>query len=137
MKGLNKIMLVGRLGLEPDFRVSSSGNAMANLSVATSDRVKAKGSNEYKDETDWHRVVVFGKTAEFVKSYANKGDLVYVEGKVKYSKYQDKETGKDRTSTQIICYDLQLLSKASQNAAKREEPKPFSSPVDDDSDIPF
>jgi len=138
---MNKIILIGRIGKDPEHRVSASGMGMTTLSLATSDRVKDKASGEYKEEADWHRVLVFGKTADFARDHIRKGDLVSADGKMKYSKYQDKATGQDRTMSQVIANSLQLLTKSPRN----EDPKPIASgkPVwsapsaFDDSDIPF
>ena len=97
---VNKVILVGNLGQDPEVRTTQGGTSVCNMSVATSERRKDK-SGEYSDHTEWHRVVVFGKQAENVGRYLNKGSKVYIEGKLSTSKWQDKE-GHDRYTTEII-----------------------------------
>ncbi len=100
-RGVNKVILIGNLGNEPDVRYMPSGDAVANVSIATSETWKDKATGEPREITEWHRVVFFGKLAEIVKQYLHKGSKVYVEGKLRTRKWQDKE-GQDRWSTEIV-----------------------------------
>lgn len=100
MAGVNKVILVGNLGAEPDVRYMPSGDAVANVSIATSETWKDKQTGERQERTEWHRVVFFGKTAEIVKQYLHKGSKVYVEGKLRTRKYQ--KDGQDHYSTEIV-----------------------------------
>jgi len=100
MAGVNKVILVGNLGSEPDVRYMPSGDAVANVSIATSETWKDKQSGERQERTEWHRVVFFGKTAEIVKQYLHKGSKIYVEGKLRTRKYQ--KDGQDHYSTEIV-----------------------------------
>jgi single-strand DNA-binding protein len=100
-RGVNKVILIGNLGNEPDVRYMPSGDAVANVSLATSETWKDKATGEPRELTEWHRVVFFGKLAEIVKQYLHKGSKIYVEGKLRTRKWQDKE-GQDRYSTEIV-----------------------------------
>lgn len=97
---LNKVQIIGRLGNDPEIRYAPSGDAIANLSVATSESWKDKNSGERKEKTEWHRIVVFGKLAEVVGEYLRKGSLAYFEGKLVTRKWQDNN-GQDRYTTEI------------------------------------
>jgi len=105
---INKVILVGRLGSDPEVRYTAGGMAVANLSVATSERRK-DASGIWQNFPEWHSIVLFEKTAEFAKEYLKKGTLVYVEGRLQTKKYTDK-SGIDRYSTEIIGNDVQMLS---------------------------
>ena len=107
-RGINKVILVGNLGNDPDIRYTASGAAVANLSVATTDTWKDKETGENKDRTEWHRVVFFGKLAEICEQYLKKGSQVYVEGSLQTRKWQDK-SGNDRYTTEIVGRDIQML----------------------------
>ncbi len=109
MASVNKVIIVGNLGRDPETRYLPSGEAVANISVATTDTWKDKASGEKKEATEWHRVSFFGKLAEIAGEYLKKGSQVYVEGRLRTRKYQDKETGKDRYSTEIIADRMQML----------------------------
>lgn len=98
---LNKVQIIGRAGKDPEVRYGPSGDAIANLSIATTESWKDKASGERQEKTEWHRVVVFGKLAEIVGEYVKKGALVYFEGKLETRKWQDKDTGQDRYATEI------------------------------------
>ena len=100
-RGVNKVILIGNLGNEPDVRYMPSGDAVANVSIATSESWKDKNTGETQERTEWHRVVFFGKLAEIVKQYLHKGSKIYVEGKLRTRKWQDKE-GVERYSTEVI-----------------------------------
>ena len=99
-RGINKVILIGNLGNEPDVRYMPSGDAVANVSLATSEAWKDKNTGETQERTEWHRVVFFGKLAEVVKQYLHKGSKIYVEGQLRTKKWQDKE-GQDRYTTEV------------------------------------
>lgn len=107
-KGINKVILVGHLGQDPEIKYMPSGGAVANVSVATSDQWKDKQSGEMKDRTEWHRVVFFNRLAEIVGEYLRKGSQVYVEGRLQTRKWQDKN-GQDRYTTEIVASEMQML----------------------------
>jgi single-strand DNA-binding protein len=99
-RGVNKVILIGNLGNEPDVRYMPSGEAVANVSIATSEAWKDKNTGEAQERTEWHRVVFFGKLAEIVKQYLHKGSKIYVEGQLRTKKWQDKD-GHDRYTTEV------------------------------------
>src|SRR5215217_4913781 len=107
MASVNKVILIGNLGKDPETRYLPSGDAVTNISVATTDTWKDK-SGEKQEHTEWHRVAFFGKTAEIAGEYLKKGSPVYVEGRIRTRKWQDKE-GQDRYSTEIVADRMQLL----------------------------
>jgi single-strand DNA-binding protein len=107
-RGINKVILVGNLGNDPDIRYTAGGAAVANISVATTDSWKDKESGEQQDRTEWHRVVFFGRLAEIVGEYLKKGSQVYLEGRLQTRKWQDK-SGNDRYTTEIVANDMQML----------------------------
>lgn len=140
---LNKVMLIGRLGNDPEIRRTNSGGAIANISLATSEKWKDKDSGQQQEKTEWHRVVFFGRQAEVCEEYLRKGAQIYVEGRIQTRKWQDKE-GADRYSTEIIGNVMQMLGSRPENGgdrrpAQRHTAPPVDAPVDDfeDSDIPF
>ena len=100
-RGINKVILVGNLGQDPEVRYMPNGNAVANFSVATSETWKDKQTGENRDRTEWHRVVVFGKLAEIAGEYVKKGTQVYLEGQLQTRKWQD-QAGNDRYSTEVV-----------------------------------
>lgn len=100
-RGINKVILVGNLGQDPEVRYMQNGNVVANLSVATSESWKDKQTNETRDRTEWHRIVVFGKLAEIAGEYCKKGSQVYLEGQLQTRKWQD-QSGQDRYTTEVV-----------------------------------
>ena len=100
-RGINKVILVGNLGQDPEIRYMPNGNAVANFSVATSESWKDKQTGENRDRTEWHRVVVFGKLAEIAGEYVKKGTQVYLEGQLQTRKWQD-QAGNDRYTTEVV-----------------------------------
>ncbi|QKE41462.1 MAG: single-stranded DNA-binding protein [Ferrovum myxofaciens] len=108
MASVNKVILVGNLGRDPEVRYMPDGSAIANISVATTDTWKDKAGTK-QEKTEWHRVSFFGKTAEIVAQYLKKGSQVYLEGRIQTRKWQDKETGQDRFSTEIVGDRMQML----------------------------
>ena len=108
MRGVNKVIIVGNLGADPELRYSQSGTAMCSMSLATSEEWKDKTSGEKQSRTEWHRVKIFGKLAEIAGEYLKKGSQVYIEGKLRTEKYTDKR-GAEKYSTDIYADDLQML----------------------------
>lgn len=102
MRGVNKVILVGTLGRDPEVRYAANGNAITNLSVATSEAWNDRSTGERQERTEWHRVVIFGKLAEIAGQYLTKGSQVYLEGKLQTRKWQDQNTGQDRYSTEVV-----------------------------------
>ncbi|MDT8387632.1 MAG: single-stranded DNA-binding protein [Thiogranum sp.] len=107
-RGINKVILVGNLGKDPEVRYMPSGNAVCNVTLATSDSWKDKTSGEQKDRTEWHTVVFYSRLAEIAGEYLKKGSQIYVEGRLQTRKWQDK-SGNDRYTTEIIASEMQML----------------------------
>jgi single-strand DNA-binding protein len=147
MSGLNKVQIIGRLGGDPEVRFTSGGSAVGNFNVATSETFKDKNGEKH-ETTEWHRMVVWGKTAELCRDYLQKGSLAYFEGSLKTREWEDKNGAKQRT-TEIHVQNVQFLSpKAdgarSQPQQQRQQPKPkqddpnsYGPPPMGDDDIPF
>lgn len=114
MRGVNKVILVGNLGKDPEVRYLPSGGAVANVTVATSEAWRDKNTGQQQEQTEWHRVVFYGKLAEIVGEYLKKGSKVYVEGSLHTRKWQDKQTGQDRYSTEIKANTMQMLDSRGQ-----------------------
>ena len=135
MASVNKVIIVGNLGADPETRYLPSGEAVTNIRVATSDRWKDKTSGEMKEATEWHRISFFGRLAEVAGEYLKKGSQVYVEGQLRTRKWQDKE-GQDRYSTEIRADVMQMLGRkegsgeAREPAAPRGEPRGEAKPAD-------
>ena len=109
MASVNKVIIVGNLGRDPEMRYSPDGGAICNVSIATTSSWKDKASGQKREETEWHRVVMYGRLAEIAGEYLKKGRSVYIEGRLKTRKWQDKDTGADRYSTEIIADQMQML----------------------------
>lgn len=143
MASVNLVILVGNLGADPDVRYLPSGEAVANLSIATTDKWKDKSSGELKQSTEWHRVVLFGRLAEIAGQYLQKGSQCYIEGAIRTKKWQDKETGQDRYSTEIRGTKLQLLGSGQRHdeggskSAAPQRTAPAGGFGDMDDDVPF
>ncbi len=123
MASVNKVIIVGNLGRDPETRYLPSGEAVTNISVATTDTWKDKTSGEKKEATEWHRVSFFGRLAEIAGEYLKKGSQVYVEGQLRTRKWQDKE-GKDRYTTEIRADTMQMLGSRAGAGEPRGEPAP-------------
>ncbi|MGL4640175.1 MAG: single-stranded DNA-binding protein [Shewanella sp.] len=150
MASVNKVILLGNCGRDPEIRYMPSGGAVGNISIATTSKRKDKTSGETVEDTQWHRVQFFDRLAEIVGEYVKKGAPLYVEGRLKYGKYTDKD-GIERNTVDIIATEMQLLGSREQSAAprpaatpsqQRQAPKPApqggGSGFDDmESDIPF
>ena len=157
-RGINRVILIGNLGQDPEVRYMPNGNAVANFSVATSESWKDKQTGETRDRTEWHRVVVFGKLAEIAGEYIKKGTQVYLEGQLQTRKWQD-QSGQDRYTTEVVINPiggtLQILGSrengaddrenSTQNSSSRQpnknapapQPKAPEPPMDFDDDIPW
>ncbi|MCI0517813.1 MAG: single-stranded DNA-binding protein [Woeseiaceae bacterium] len=146
-RGVNKVIIVGNLGNDPETRYMPSGSAVTNLSVATNESWKDKQTGEQKDRTEWHKVAMFGRLAEIAAEYLRKGSQVYIEGKLRTRKWQDKD-GQDRYTTEIVADEMQMLggrsggsggAPAMNDSGDRGErsPPPRASGDDFDDDIPF
>jgi len=107
-RGINKVILIGNLGQDPDTRYMPSGSAVTNLRIATTESFKDKETGEQQERTEWHSVAMFGRLAEISAEYLKKGSQVYIEGRLRTRKWQDKE-GKDRYSTEIVADQMQML----------------------------
>jgi len=148
-RGINKVILVGHLGKDPEVRYMASGGAVCNVTVATSEAWKDKQTGEQKERTEWHNVVFYNRLAEIAGEYLRKGSQVYVEGRLQTRKWQDK-SGNDRYTTEIIASEMQMLGGrggggssdfggSSASAASRSQSAPAPAAVADefDDDIPF
>lgn len=145
MPSVNKVILLGNVGRDPELRFMASGAAVCNISVATSSRRKDKNSGETIEETQWHRVTFYERLAEVAGEYLKKGKPVYVEGRLKYGKFTDKD-GHEKNTVDIIATEMQLLGgrdddekpAAPRPGAQRPAPSKASSGFEDmDDDIPF
>lgn len=144
-RGVNKVILVGSLGQDPEVRYTNGGSAIANLSLATSEEWKDKQTGEKKQKTEWHRVVIFGKTAEIAGEYLRKGSQVYIEGALQTRKWTDKN-GVDKYTTEIVVNPIggvmQMLGGKSDGVQQQNKPQQAAMnnnqpPMDFDDDIPF
>jgi single-strand DNA-binding protein len=146
-RGINKVILIGHLGADPETKALPSGTSVANISVATTENFKDKQSDQWQERTEWHRVALFGRLAEVAGEYLRKGSQVYIEGRLRTRKWQDKQ-GNDRYSTEIVANDMQMLgSRGGGGAGAGAEPRPAraaaqepagGAPAEDfDDDIPF
>ena len=140
MSDLNRVMLIGRLGADPERRHMPNGKAVVNIRVATSETWKDRNSGEWLERTEWHSIVAFDKLAEIIAEYLRKGSQVFIEGKLQTRKWQDKE-GKDRYTTEIVAQRMQMLGGRPQSErSPRQEREPErlgSDVVEFDDDIPF
>lgn len=142
MRGVNKVIIVGSLGQDPDTRYTGNGSAVTNISVATSEQWKDKNTGQKQEKTEWHRIVFFGKLAEIAGEYLKKGKPVYIEGRLQTDKYE--KDGVTHYTTKIIADQMQMLGgKDDGSSDKRSEsPEPNPNPPTvrggfDDDDIPF
>ncbi len=120
MTSVNKVILVGNLGADPETRYSASGDAICNIRLATTDKWKDKNSGEQREATEWRRVVFYRKLAEIADQYLKKGSLVYIEGQIKTRKWQDKD-GQDRYTTEIQATDMKMIgSRVDESGGQRQ-----------------
>jgi len=151
MAGVNKIILVGHLGRDPELRYAQSGTAVANATLATSERRKNR-EGEWADHTEWHRLVFFGKTAETLARYCKKGKQLYIEGSIQTRNWEDKESGQKRYTTEVLVNQMVMLGRAGEGGGgddtereaenqERREPaaasKGAGGSFDEDDDLPF
>ena len=115
-RGINKVILVGNLGGEPEVRFTPGGSAVANVTIATSSSWRDKQSGEMQERTEWHRVAFFNRLAEIVGEYLHKGSKIYVEGSLRTRKWQDK-SGNDRYTTEVIANEMQMLDSRGQGGS--------------------
>ena len=142
-RGINKVIIVGNLGADPDSRAMPSGNAVTNISVATSESWNDRETGEKQEKTEWHRVVFFNRLAEIAAQYLKKGSQVYVEGKLQTRKWEDKE-GNERWTTEVVANQMQMLgdrmsgdmSNDNSSSSQSTSDNDFSTDEFDD-DIPF
>ena len=154
-KSVNKVILLGNVGKDPEIRSTGGGTMVANFTLATSDRFQDASGN-WQDRTEWHNLVAFKRTAEIVRDYVKKGNKLYIEGKIQTRSWDDKESGQKKYRTEIIVNDLSLLSgrdegsssgysRGSSSSSSFDQRQPASSGADDfasqaeisDDDIPF
>jgi single-strand DNA-binding protein len=121
MASVNKVIIVGNLGADPETRYTPSGDAVTNIRVATTDKWKDKASGEMKEQTEWHRISFWGRLAEVAGEYLKKGSQVYIEGSLRTRKWQDKESGQDRYATEIRGEVMQMLGRREGSGMPREE----------------
>ena len=121
MASVNKVIIVGNLGADPETRYTPGGDAVTNIRIATTDKWKDKASGEMKEQTEWHRVSFWGRLAEVAGEYLKKGSQVYIEGSLRTRKWQDKESGQDRYSTEIRGEVMQMLGRREGGGMPREE----------------
>lgn len=139
MASINKVILLGNLGADPEIRYTAGGDAVATISVATSSSWNDKQSGEKREKTEWHRVVFFRRLAEVVGEYLKKGSSIYVEGQLQTNSYEDKNTGEKKFSTQIVAREMQMLgSRNSMDGQQDSYPEIQSQePPAFDDEIPF
>jgi len=142
-RGINKVIIVGNLGADPDSRAMPSGNAVTNISVATSESWNDRDTGEKQEKTEWHRVVFFNRLAEIAAQYLKKGSQVYVEGKLQTRKWEDKE-GNERWTTEIVANQMEMLGDRMSNDMSNDNASSSQSSSDNDfstdefdDDIPF
>ena len=142
-RGVNKVILIGNLGKDPEIKYLPSGSAVANVTMATSDSWKDKKTGEDIEKCEWHNLVFYGRLAEILAEYCKKGSKIYVEGSLQTRKWQDKETGKDRYMTEINVREMRMLDGKSGGAVDDEERAAIKSEgavsgsIDVDEDLPF
>jgi single-strand DNA-binding protein len=140
MSSLNKVMIIGNLGNNPEMRKTSNGTSVATLSIATNRRYKGKDGN-WTDDTQWHRIVVWAKQAENCKKYLSKGSQVYVEGRLQTRQWEDKD-GNKRFTTEVVADSVQFLGKGGGSTKGNDNSPPPHTDADqpsgqDDTDLPF
>ena len=149
MASVNKVVLIGNLGADPELRAFSNGDSVCNLRIATTDTWKEKASGEKREATEWHRVVLYRKLAEIASQYLRKGSQVYIEGRIRTRKWQDKD-GQDRYTTEIEANEMTMLGSKAQTGTTTPSAPPDRASSDDfevkgtktpqswvDDDIPF
>jgi single-strand DNA-binding protein len=141
-KGINKAILIGNLGADPETRHTAGGNAVTNIRIATSESWRDKQTGEQQKRTEWHRVVMFGRVAEIAGEYLRKGSKVYIEGRIQTRKWQGQD-GQDRWTTEILASEMQMLGSMSDQTERqsgdRSDENALQPPTDPglEDDIPF
>jgi single-strand DNA-binding protein len=136
MASLNKVLLIGNTGRDPEVRYTASGTAVASFSLATSEKFKNKGG-EWEERTEWHNIILWGRLAEIAGEYLTKGKTVFIEGRLQTRKWQDRD-GKDRFTTEIVGEKMQMLSRKEGNGRTEEAPSQGEqTPPPSDDEIPF
>lgn len=123
MASVNKVILVGNIGRDPETRFSPDGAAICNISIATTSQWKDKASGEKREETEWHRCVAYNRLAEIIGEYCKKGRSIYVEGRLKTRKWKDKDTGADRYATDIVIDQMQMLGGRDDSGGQQDQPR--------------
>ena len=123
-RGINKVIIVGNCGQDPETRYMPSGGAGTNLSLATSESWKDKNTGQQQERTEWHRVVFFNRLAEIAGEYVKRGSKIYVEGSLRTRKWQDKDSGQDRYTTEIVANEMQMLDSKGSSAGDVSSPQP-------------
>lgn len=144
MSSVNKAILVGNVGRDPEIRVTQGGSKIANFSLATGEKRKNKQTGETTEYTEWHRIVAFGNTAEVIEKYVSKGTKLYVEGRIYTRKWEDKD-GQDRYTTEITADQITMLggkdsgekNESSSRSESKAAPKKISEDAPFDDEIPF
>ncbi|WP_444905337.1 single-stranded DNA-binding protein (plasmid) [Microbulbifer sp. CnH-101-E] len=146
-RGINKVILIGNLGNDPETKYMPSGGAVTNISLATSESWRDKQTGQEQERTEWHRVVFFNRLAEVAGEYLRKGAKVYVEGSLRTRKWQDRQTGQDRYTTEIVASDMQMLDGrgeqggypqgATSQPASQQAPNQPGGENSFDNDVPF
>ena len=136
--GLNKVLIIGNLGADPEIKYTQAGSPVANLSIATSERWKDKTTGEQKEQVEWHRVVIFGRLAEIAEQYLKKGSKIFVEGKLQTRDWEDSE-GKKRYTTEVIAREMTMLDSRGDSDAgsQANSSKPKQDNDKSEEDIPF
>jgi len=136
--GLNKVLIIGNLGADPEIKYTQAGSPVANLSVATSERWKDKNTGEQKEQVEWHRVVIFGRLAEIAEQYLKKGSKIFVEGKLQTRDWEDSE-GKKRYTTEVVAREMTMLDSKGDSMENSSSASSSSKPENDkfEEDIPF
>ncbi|MFL2779598.1 MAG: single-stranded DNA-binding protein [Gammaproteobacteria bacterium] len=139
MASINKVILLGNLGADPEIRYTAGGDAVATVSVATSSSWNDKQSGEKREKTEWHRVVFFRRLAEVVGEYLKKGSSIYVEGQLQTNSYEDKNSGERKFSTQIVAREMQMLGSRNSMEGQQDSSQEMQSqePPSFDDEIPF
>ena len=123
--GLNKVLIIGNLGADPEIKYTQAGSPVANLSIATSERWKDKTTGEQKEQVEWHRVVIFGRLAEIAEQYLKKGSTVYLEGQLQTRKWTDQESGQEKYTTEVVLQryrgELTLLGSRPENQISNDQ----------------
>ncbi|MFL2709059.1 MAG: single-stranded DNA-binding protein [Gammaproteobacteria bacterium] len=136
--GLNKVLIIGNLGADPEIKYTQAGSPVANLSVATSERWKDKNTGEQKEQVEWHRVVIFGRLAEIAEQYLKKGSKIFVEGKLQTRDWEDSE-GKKRYTTEVVAREMTMLDSKGDSMESSSSSSSSSKPDNNkfEEDIPF